>query len=344
MAITGPASYVPTSREFIGHWEQADERLSPQVLVVRLPESNTVVTLAQFEALYDALVAQQILVQERLVVQGIERGGINLAKVALLKQLNLFTSVLDGYFTGTEFHAGRPYAPSFTDGKEAFLRPLQDAVNLWETINEGPAPAGVTLPLTLSGGVTQESFAAAVEALEGDYRKEQRLALAVTLARGKRNLIQQQAYAVMKGYREVVPGICAAFPALLESLPRLTPLPGHTPARVAAQAEFIAPDQSRVTHEASEEKTIKCYQLRGNAGESYNEEDAMVLATHAPEAPRVFEVRFGLTQAGARVALKVFVILETGNEAGSETMVVTRPADVAGVAEDGARNVPVPSG
>jgi hypothetical protein len=52
----------------------------------------------------------------------------------------------------------------------------------------------------------------------------------------------------------------------------------------------------------------------------------MVLATHAPDAARVFEVAFGLTQAGARVALKVFVILETGNEAGSEVMVVTRPA------------------
>ena len=40
----------------------------------------------------------------------------------------------------------------------------------------------------------------------------------------------------------------------------------------------------------------------------------------------VFDVRFGLTQAGARVALKVFVILETGNEAGSEVMVLERPA------------------
>ena len=77
---------------------------------------------------------------------------------------------------------------------------------------------------------------------------------------------------------------------------------------------------------ASEEKTIKCYQLRGNVGDAYDEEDAMVLATNAPEAPQGFDVRFGLTQAGARVALKLYVILETGNEAGSETMVVERPA------------------
>ena len=312
--------------EFNPHWLQANAGLEAQPLVVRLPESNTAVAREQFEEMRDALLAQQDLVQERLVDQGIARGRINLKKAALLKQLNLLTSVLDGYFVGTEFHAGRPHAPSITDGKEAFLRPMQDAVNLWETINEGPAPAGVALPLTLSGNVTQESFAEAVEALKEAYKKEQRLALSLTLARGKRNLMQEKIYAVMKGYREVVPGICAEFPELLTSLPRLTPLPGHTPAAVGAQAEFVAPDKSRVTHEASEEKTIKCYQLRGNAGEAYNEEDAMVLATHGPEAPPVFEVAFGLTQAGARVALKVFVILETGNEAGSKVMVVERPA------------------
>ena len=139
-------------------------------------------------------------------------------------------------------------------------------------------------------------------------------------------MLQQKIYAVLKGYREVVPGICAEFPELLNSVPRLTPLPGHTPARVPAQAEFVAPDKSRVTYAASEEKTIKCYQLRGNVGDAYDEEDAMVLATNVPDAPRVFEVGFGLTQAGARVALKVFVILETGNEAGSEVMVVERSA------------------
>ena len=136
-------------------------QLAPQALVVRLPETNTVVTYAQFEEMRDALMAQQLLVQPRLTAQGIARGSINLKKAAVLNQLNLFTTVLDGYFTGTEFHAARPYAPSLTDGKEAFLRPLQDAVILWETINEGPAPVGVTLPLTLSGNVTRESFAEA---------------------------------------------------------------------------------------------------------------------------------------------------------------------------------------
>lgn len=38
---------------------------------------------------------------------------------------------------------------------------------------------------------------------------------------------------------------------------------------------------------------------------------------------------FGLTQPGAQVALKVYVILNTDNEAGSAPMIVQRPANVS---------------
>ena len=44
--------------------------------------------------------------------------------------------------------------------------------------------------------------------------------------------------------------------------------------------------------------------------------------------PREFITPFGLNQPGARVALKVYVILNTGNEAGSAAMFVQRPASV----------------
>jgi hypothetical protein len=37
---------------------------------------------------------------------------------------------------------------------------------------------------------------------------------------------------------------------------------------------------------------------------------------------------FGLNQPGAEIALKVFVVLDTGNEAGSAPMIVERPAGV----------------
>ena len=52
----------------------------------------------------------------------------------------------------------------------------------------------------------------------------------------------------------------------------------------------------------------------------------MTIAEHAPNATPEFVSTFGLTQPGAAVVLKVFVINETDNEAGSGAMVVMRPA------------------
>ena len=53
-----------------------------------------------------------------------------------------------------------------------------------------------------------------------------------------------------------------------------------------------------------------------------------VIATNAPGAPQEFVVPFGLNQPGAKVALKVYVILNTGNEAGSAAMFVERPVSL----------------
>ena len=72
-------------------------------------------------------------------------------------------------------------------------------------------------PLELRDGTTQASFAAAVEALRLAYAAEQQDALQVALARAKRNFMQRDAYAVMKAYREAVPGVCAEFPELVET-------------------------------------------------------------------------------------------------------------------------------
>ena len=89
---------------------------------------------------------------------------------------------------------------------------------------------------------------------------------------------------------------------------------------------FQAPDASKVTYAASADGDLQEYQLRGTVGEHYAEDDAVVVASHQPADPREFVTTFGLTQPGAKVALKAFVILTTGNESGSATMVISRPA------------------
>ena len=327
IGITNLTTFLPTMDTFNAHWQQSLAAYAPKVLIVRLPD-NTSVARADFEGQRNTLQAQQVAVQARLTDQLIARGAIERQKAALLEKFNQFTSLLDGYYQNTDFYAARPLAPSQGFGQLTFSTPMFDALSLWDKINEGSAPVGVTLPLALADGTTQGAFASLVSALQFAFGSERSKGQDVILARSARDRIQAKAYHTMKAYREAVPGKLAQFPDLVETLPRLTPLPGHTPEAVNASAVLEGANQSRVVYDASTDAMLEGYQLRGSAGDDYNDEDAVVIATNAPDAPREFITPFGLNQPGARVALKVFVILNTGNEAGSAAMFVERPLSV----------------
>jgi len=122
----------------------------------------------------------------------------------------------------------------------------------------------------------------------------------VTLERGNRDLLMAEAYEILKSYRENVPSALIDFPVLVETMPRLTPLPGHTPTAVNASAVFPAPNASRVVYEASTDSMLHSYELRGTVVDRYSEEDALVIATYTPNDPREFITPFGLNQPGRR--------------------------------------------
>lgn len=313
--------------EYWASWAMCNQTLGESPLVIRLPDASSV-TLEQFDELRTALQNQQFAVQGKLARVVLSRGAIDQRKDALLKQFNAFTGTLDAYYQGTRYLAVRPLAPGIGDGPDKFTGPLLDAASLWAKVNAAPAPAGVTLPVVLADGTDQEDFAAAVAVLETLYKAAREAAQELALARADREFLQERAYAIMKAFRQAVPVRLAAHPALVETMPRLTPLPGHTPEPVKAEASLVAPDRIKVTYGKSEDPTLYRYQLRGNVGAEFNHRDAVVIATHEPGAPREFVVAFNLTQPGTKVALKLYVILTTGNEAGSATMVVKRPATV----------------
>ena len=64
----------------------------------------------------------------------------------------------------------------------------------------------------------------------------------------------------------------------------------------------------------------------------YDEEDVVVIATPGPNDPREFVTTFVRAQPGAQMAFKVFVTLNTDNEAESAALLVERPAGVPSLA------------
>jgi len=320
------ALYIQKMNAVIAHWSQVDNALAPKTLILRLLEKDVPMTRQQFITLRDTYQNQLNTVEGCLAAQQLARSDINIKKASLLAYFNQFTSLVDGYFRNTRFYDLRPYAPSIGDGQLVFSRPMVKMFQAWAKINEGPAPASVTLPLVLENNMSQGSFASVVSSLQFDYALEMLKEQDVILARGDRDRFQVTAYGVMKTYREVLPGKIPQLPVLVETMPRLTPLPGHTPAPVNASAIFMDPNASKVIYDASTDATLHSYQLRGNVGDHYSDEDAMVIATHGPNDPREFITTFGLNQPGAQVAFKVYVILTTDNEAGSASLLVERPA------------------
>ena len=147
----------------------------------------------------------------------------------------------------------------------------------------------------------------------------------VASGQARRDETQAELYRVMKQYRNDVPGDMMAYPTLVETMPRLTPLPGHTPQPVSASATFAAPAQSRIVYGESTDVMLHSYQLRGHVGTEYAEDYAQVIANRAPGEPQEFVTSFGLGEPGVHMVFKVFVILTTDNEAGSAPMVVQRP-------------------
>ena len=161
--------------------------------------------------------------------------------------------------------------------------------------------------------------------LETRYSQVQEADFLLTFDRRKRDRLQDEACELLKTCRAAVGPKCRQLPDVIATLPRLTPLPGHTPDPVNASAVFVAPNLSRIVHDASTENELAFYTLEGNAGGTFHSEDAVELARHLPGDPREFETDFALTQPGARASFVVAVILTTGNRKASAPMTVQRP-------------------
>lgn len=322
MAITGNASYVPTTNDFLAHWSDVNAALpgpSPLILRSGMARAGLVTARDDLQTLLDA-------VQDELNDVELARAALDLLKVPLLGRLNEFNGILDAYYQGTKFHAGRPLAPGITEGEEGFTEPLRDMKSLWLKLNAAPAVPGVTLPLLLDGGLTQAQFVTLLGDLRTAYADVADAEQDLKLSRSQRDALMGVIYEALKAYRLAVPARLPNNAPLLATLPKLTPDAGHTPDAVNASAVFVAPNQFRVVYDASTDADLKEYQLRGNAGATFKSEDAVVIATNGPAATREFLSGFALTQPGAKVSVSVYVITNAGNEKGSTPMTVTRPA------------------
>ena len=150
---------------------------------------------------------------------------------------------------------------------------------------------------------------------------------ALRLSRGKRNETQEKIHDVIRQYRSRIPAEFLPGSAILETLPRLSPLPGSTPDPVALDGTYHAATQQPVlTWAAPADPSVVKLELRGNVGPAFDAEDETLIDTFLPAGPTTWTGPFGLTTPGTAASFKIFTLTAEDNQRGSNEVTITRPA------------------
>ena len=328
MPITGPASYVPTTDEFLAHWSLANAVVPASPVVVAPSQGGGVaVTRIALANLGGELALARTAVQVGLNGTSVARETVLIAKRELLEHYDSFAAKLRAYYINTPFLPSLPTKPTEGELSARFVDAMDDMASLWTRLNAAGPPPGVTLPLVLAGGYSLGDMQDAMETLRAQLAGLAQAEQDTNLARAKRNLVQGKIYPILRDYRLAVPAMLGKNSPLTATLPRLSPLPGNTPTAVSSSGTFLTPsNQAKVLHSLSPDTDIVRYELRQCPPPDYEGDDETIVASHAANAPAEFLTNFGLLAPGDRSLFKVYAINADDREKGSNVVDITWPA------------------
>ena len=326
MALQGHDSYLPLMNLFAESWALAD---AAALLVPGAPALVVLdgVDAAGFAALRAELAAKRESVRASALAVRLGEATVRMGRVELSARLAQFTAAARAWWGRSALGRAVPLLPQQTAALDKFLRPVRDALWLWQRLDAGAAPPGVLLPLHLAGevvfgraelqGLLAQVLAARDAVEEGE--------VSLTIARAERDAVEKRVREVLIAFVAAVPVRLGAGHPAAQSLPRLYPAPGHTPEPVKLSGEWSGAE-ARLTWAESGEAGLSHYQIRWCPGEEYNKKEESVAGTVGRGAPRVFLTKEGLEGPGMSACYKVYVILETENERGSRPVTVRRDA------------------
>lgn len=263
--------------------------------------------------------------------QELAGADVALLRPKVLLRLSQFNDTVRAWWGELPVAAAVPGLPGITAGVEKFLEAMRDALWLWDRLNAGPPPSGgsLTLPLKLDQPATfdRAQMAAMLTDLTTTRDAAESAVRELKVARAERDVLGARARQVLVTYARVVRARLGADHPLVESLPRLNPLAGHTPKSVGLTGTWDAERQAvKLEWGPTKEATLEQFQLRYCPGTSYAKGRERLVATLPPTGERATWVTMGLEAPGAVASYKLYVMLKTGNERGSPVVRVQRPA------------------
>lgn len=320
MSLDSPEKYLPTLDLSLAHWSEVESVMGVPLI---LPEGGRAVGLALRGELEEAVDG----VREAVVDLEILRGEMHLLRAAARGGLERFLAVVRAYWADTPWEDLVGRLPQEGAALDKFLRPCRDGVRLWELLETEPPAPGAPVPIRIGaeGEMGRAEYAAVVEALRLKGLAVEAAEFSLAARRARRNAVMRRVKVLLTSYQRVLRARLPEEDPLVISLPRLWPLPGHTPDAVRAAGGWI-PERSvaRLTWTGSKDAALECYQVRGCPGAEYRKEDETVVGTISPEAERVLETGALLERPGAVACFRVYVVLKTGNERASNGVAVER--------------------
>ena len=241
----------------------------------------------------------------------------------LRQRLILFRETCKALLPGSRYLRALPDTPAEQSEAQKLLDAWDDMAHIWTQINTDQ-PAEIAPAMTLRGNYTLANFQTALATMRTRYDAVKAAERTAADGRGMRDELLDAAYQRMVQYRERLPLVLEPDDPLLASLPQLTPNPGSTPDAVVLSAFWDgALSLAQLSWTESTDPNLQVYQVRACLGPTWDEAQASVIANYAPTTLST-GITTGLVNPGDQTTFKIFVILSTGNQAGSNAVTVTR--------------------
>lgn len=320
MPFSGPSSYLSTIDEFIGHWTDVNTALGVSPLVL-LPGPYTIASLTTDRANLSTGITD--LVNAINTMEG-HRTDRDNRKTNIRERMRQFDSFVRGVLSQSSYVGRIPDLVQFASNPGKWIIAMRDHEDIWTDINASPPP-GFTPPLLLNGAYSVANFTTDRTDLETTFQNLTQAEQDVDRELQEREAIYHAVRDRLVAYRDAVLGRFPADHPLALSVPRLVPLPGHTPDPVVLTGAWNAgTSMADMNWTASADADLEEYELRRESSTPYNGNLEQVVASFPP-GTLSFSTDEGLPSSGSTMGYKVYVVLNTGNERGSNAVTITRP-------------------
>lgn len=323
MPITDIGSYLTTGAEFEAHWANVNaDRTASGGSEFLMPDGDGLAELSAAVADADQRIAAVIDADNDRAVAA---GTRDLLRDTLRQRIIEFRGAVEFRLGNTGYPRGLPDTPHQQASQQKFLAAMQEAKRLWGKINAASNVPDFTPPMLLRDDYTVAMFTTDMQSLEAAYTAVKNGEVEAKVARGERDKVLPRLRDRFVEYRQAIRVEYGDDHPFAVSLPAVSAAPGSTPQAVEATGIWNdGIQQAIISWQESTAPNVESYQLRYSPPPNYDTQSDQVIATIEPGIGQVI-TSVGLASPGSTALYRIYVILATGNEAGSNTVSITRP-------------------